>query len=597
MIRAWKAVIGWRVHVSRLSAICVLGIAAAAAPAASAQVNLNTTTATLLAKAQADECYIALGENVPLNFPPCAEGQTPKVNQSYVWSAVDTGDDVWFGTVANALCTTQGAFSSNSAGTTPYQTPSWACEYAASPYSPFPLPGYLGDFRPPKIYVYNKASGALTDMTPSRTTATGTDRNDELLRSTSGIRAGALVGDYVIFSGPKLSGGLAFFAFNWHTKQWIAKGELQGYSNIRKFLTVEGVTYAGVGGLVNGGSVLRFKGSFANLPTPAPGDGAPQCNSCFSFDTVGRLDSDAAYLTMHNGRMFVSTWPKDSGLGGIVMGPPLPAGGYTRSNIDQWTKVWDATQYEPDPTIATSYAGGALMSFGGYLYFGTINVPYASLQAWVAVYGPPANEDEFKQLFTYTFRPAVMFRAQGFETGAPTVDLLYGAPKLFAYTPPAEPGGTGTWALTTNKMPAGKTNPLYGTSGINNSLNVYIWEMALWQNKLWVGTFDWSWVVDQSQDRITLPTAKALQPAAAATVYGADLVFFNDTTSAAVTESNAGLINPTSYGVRTMIPAGDVMYVGMANAANLLGDTTDDQPDGGWELIKLQPKTTAAKGK
>jgi hypothetical protein len=306
---------------------------------AQAQIQLNTTTATLLAKAQADECYTGLGQNTPQDYPPCTAGQIPKVNQAYVWSEVDTGDDVWFGTVANALCTTEGTQAATSTGTTPYQTAGYVCEYGVGPYSPVPLPPPVGDFRPPRIYVYNKASKVLTDITPHNTNGS----LDPLLAQTTGLRAAVIAGNDVIFTGPELNGGLAFFAFDIPSEQWIAKGEINGYNNIRKFLNINGVIYAGVGKITQGGAVLRYTGSFATIPPPVRGQGAGTCPACFSFQTVGALDSDAAYLALHNGRMYVATWP-NGGLGGLYMGPTVPTGGYTVSNAGQWVKVWDAAQ-------------------------------------------------------------------------------------------------------------------------------------------------------------------------------------------------------------------------------------------------------------
>jgi hypothetical protein len=442
----------------------------------------------------------------------------------------------------------------------------------------------LGDFRPPRIYVYNKASNVLTDITPRGPTGT----TDRLLNQTSGLRAAVVAGNHVIFAGPKLTGGLAFFAYDIQSKQWVAKGQLAGLRNIRSFLNIGGIIYAGVGTL-QGGSVLRYTGSFVAIPPPAPGEGAGTCPTCFSFNPVAVLDSDAANLAVHNGRMYVSTWPA-RGLGGLYMGPPVPAGGYTLATARQWIKVWDARQYEPDPAVATSYAGGALHSFGGYLYWGTINVPFSSYYAWVAAHGAPATPEQAKEAVAFTFRPAVLFRSPGFDTAAPQVDLLYGAAELYAYTPPPGGGTGGTWALTPNKMPAGSSSPLYGSSGINNIYNLYIWSMAVWQNKLWVGTLDWSWLLAQMTQIITLPdpSAQASPSATPGFLHGADLFFFNDTNSAAVLEDRNGVGNVSSHGVRNLLPAGDSMYVGMANSANLLGDPANP-PNGGFELIRLDP--------
>jgi hypothetical protein len=560
---------------------------------APAQMNFNTTQGTLLAKAVPDECYLALGQNVRNDFPPCAAGKIPKVNQGYVWSLVDTGADLWFGTTANPLCTTEGTASSGDIGVTPYQTEAYACEYGVSPYVP-PLPEGLGDFRAPRIYVYNKATKVLTDITPKGpVTAANPLGLDSDLRRTIGLRAATRVGNHVIFAGPSLSGGIAMFAFRIDTKQWVAKQQLPLYLNIRQFLEVDGIVYTTVRTLSGTGAVLRYRGSIPVITPPPPPQAPPSCGTCFDFEIVGQLDTEGANIAIHSGRIYVTTWPGRA-MAGLFMSPPVPAGGLTRANAGQWIKVWAADNYEPDPVIATSYAGGALMSFGGYLYWGTINLPYASTQAWVAEYGPPANEEEFKQLLALTFRTAVVFRGRNFDT-TPEINLLYGAQKLTKYTP----GSPGTWTLADNNMPAGTKAPLYGPAGFGNPYTLYIWSMAVWDNKLWVGTFDWSYIVYLSQNIITLPDGARLpklQPQAnEPNVYGGDLYFFPNASSPAVAEDIFGLGNYSSYGVRNLVPAAGSMYVGMANAMNLLTDPNDTLPQGGWELIELQPKPAAAR--
>jgi hypothetical protein len=52
--------------------------------------------------------------------------------------------------------------------------------------------------------------------------------------------------------------------------------------------------------------------------------------------------------------------------------------------------------------------------------------------------------------------------------------------------------------------------------------------------------------------------------------------------------SLSGVGNISSYGVRTMV-SDDALYLGMANPMNLLTDPNDDLPEGGWELIELNP--------
>jgi len=563
-----------------------------AATLAAQTIPNNLTNSTLLAKAGPDECWIGLGANTAFNFPPCLAPETPKVNQGYIWSMIDVGDELWFGTVANPQCTTQGAAAQGENGLTPFTTEAYACEYSVSPYSP-PLPARFGDFRPPQMFVYNKTTKVLTDITP-KGPVTGTNPlgQDTLLRTTLGLRAAVRLGNHVLFAGPGIGHGISMFIFRIDTKQLVAKTTKNEFINIRDFATYNDVVYTGVRNLLGGGSVLRYRGSIPDITPPPPPEELPDCNICFLFERVGDIDSEAANLAVHEGRLYTSTWPDPAtaAMAGLWMSPVIPANGLTRSQAGGWLKVWKADDYEPDPVIATSYAGGALASFGGYLYWGTLHVPFESLLAYINVYGPPANEDEFEILFQRTFRSLALFRGKNFDT-SPQVQLLYGAAKLFKFTP----GDPGTWALTNNNM--GGIPGLFGTSGFNQPLNIYTWQMAVWNDKLWVGTLDFGYLLALIQMRETLPEgANELVPKSPITgadetsTYGADLYFFSDTASPARAENVTGFGNYASYGVRRLVPTPTSMFMGMANPMNLLTDTTDTLPEGGWELIELQLK-------
>ena len=69
---------------------------------------------------------------------------------------------------------------------------------------------------------------------------------------------------------------------------------------------------------------------------------------------------------------------------------------------------------------------------------------------------------------------------------------------------------------------------------------------------------------------------------------GADLYRVNGL-SPAVPESVHGLGNPVNFGIRTLV-AEDALYVGTANAMNLLTDPNDHLVKGGWNLIQLKGK-------
>jgi hypothetical protein len=551
---------------------------------------LTTTRGTLLAKAQPDECFVALGVNLPFTRPPCTFSQA-KVNQAYIWAMTRSGTDVWFGTAANPQCITHGALGVlDPSVLVPYRTNSWACEFGASPYSPWLLPAFIGDLRPPEILMWNSATSTLYDMTPRQPV---TPQNplglDSAIALTRGIRAAATFGGMVMLAGPSLFGGLNFFFYDAATREYLGVRNLPGYDNIRQFTVFQGHLYTTVGQTGVGGAVLRWTGAKAPLP----------CDTCLSFAVVGHLAGAGAYIEPHEGRLFVTTWPTGSlgAVASLVMSPRVPASGLTTAHADGWRVVWDVNDYEPDAPIATTYGGGAMASFDGYLYWGTMHVPWAATAAFVDAYGAPTTEQEWLNAVLGTFRGAAVFRGRGFDAAdAPgnhrpnRVDLLYGSPALPMYRP-ASATGPGEWMLANNRMPPPRRMPLFGYSGFNHPYNNYIWSMEVWDGRLWVGTMDWGHTAAEGTDiifRELLQRAVPFEVSAffAAQSFGGDLFFFQSSQTPAVAESTAGVGNFTSYGIRNMLAADDRLFVGMANGSNLL--TSPLLPRGGWELIELQ---------
>lgn len=563
--------------------------------------NQNTTNGYVRVKASPDECYAGLGKNVRFDFinqanpsQPCAPGKMPKVNQSYVWGTVLDGNIIWFGTTSNGQCITQGGLSRDPSQLTPYETDSWACEFGLSPYSTVnggQLPPIIGDFRPPRFYMYNRTTRQVTDISPrAPVTAANPLGLDALWLQLRGARAAALVGNYIVVGGPALAsdGRLNFFAFDKVQMRWVAKTQITGFDNIRRFVDFNGVLYAGVGrSLDAGGAVVRMVNNFTAIPAPPAPGVIPVCVACFVLQNVGNLDGEGAYLTVHNSRIFITTWPKP-GTAGMWMSPVIPAGGLTTANQNTWTKVWKAEDYEPDPVLATSYAGGAIFSWNGYLWWGTMNVPWASTGVWVERYGAPTDPTTSQEVVTKTWRPAVMFRARNFETGMPQVELLYGDAQLWKYNPPA--GATpGQFVLVNNTS---NLPPVYGRPGFGNPYTNYIWSMNVWNNKLYVGTMDWGYMASKGAAYLPINMALVnLIPLVGQ--YGADMWVFPNTNSPVIPESDSGFGNYGSYGIRNIIPVDSSrMFLGMANAMNLMTSPTDGRPDGGFELIEVVPRST-----
>ncbi|MCA1601953.1 MAG: hypothetical protein LC776_10050 [Acidobacteria bacterium] len=529
---------------------------------------LMTTLRELRAKAVPDECYRGLGLNKPFLAPPCSEG-TPKVNQAYVWAIAEAGSDVWFGTFANGNCVTAGTLAPDPQNIVPRQFPSYVCEFGVGPFSPSPLPPPVGDFRPPQIFVYNKLTNTHVNVTP---TVPGNPLQPILLvQQTLGMRAAARFGNLVILGGPSLRGGINLFAFRSDDRRFIAARNFPEFNEIRQWLLSDNNLYAAVGKSGGGGAILNWKGTAENP---------------FQFEVVGNTDGFGAYLTKHEGRIFVITWPPYRGTGEVIsslyMSPPVPEGGLTPADAHSWTKVWQASDYEPDPLVASRYAGGALASFDGFLYWGTMHIPFDATGAFFSVYGFPENHEDQLAAVIGTFRTTSIFRGRNFGEN-PKIDLLYGRRRLPAYMPPTETT-PGEWQLVSNNM--GKA-PRFGPSGFGNPFNNYTWSMAVWDDRLWVGTMDWSYLAYEGAANADIELPPALF---SRRTFGADLFYFPSSSSPAIAETLSGAGNYTSYGVRNILSS-DNLFLGMANPMNLLTDTTDDLPEGGWELLELSRRT------
>jgi hypothetical protein len=289
------------------------------------------------------------------------------------------------------------------------------------------------------------------------------------------------------------------------------------------------------------------------------------------------------------------------------MSPEIPEGGLTAQHAEEgiWKKVWSVNNYEPDPVTGYTYGGGALASFDGYLYWGTMHVPMLSALAHSRFYKYEADQQDVLMALIGTYRSISIFRGRNFDPSAePEIQLVYGMPRLPVFIPDGMGGGE--WIIRNNEM--GGAMPLYGPSGFGNPFNNYTWTMDVFHDQLFVGTMDWSYLMfGQSEagfpedlpfdcDQFQFPGmtceqmeevydqfVEAFDPTR---LFGADLFRFTGSDSPAIPESLAGVGNYTSYGIRTMVSA-ETLYLGMANPMNLLTDPTDDIPEGGWELIRL----------
>ncbi|HVV81554.1 MAG TPA: hypothetical protein VHE35_00700 [Kofleriaceae bacterium] len=525
-----------------------------------------------LAKAPVDECFNGIGQ--PVTYPDehgvCATG-VPKVNESYVWGLTKSGSSLWFGTASNVLCGVLYGYLEVTEPVGGAPGDDYVCERSVAANPAIGMPART-DSRVPSIYELDLTTrhliqwaGPVNGVSGGHAKGWTTDAT-KLLTLTSGFRSAGSLGDTVILAGPGRSllnqSGINVFAFDARQRTLIGYTTLVGVSNIRKWFTYDGVLYTGVGmatTMGGGGRVLRWNGPSDPL----------------RFTQVGTTGSEIAELVVHEGRLFGASWPQHGEVevpAGLYMSPVIPEGGLPESTAD-WEMVWRATDYEPDAVTATTYGTGALASFDGYLYWGTMQVPGRGALAHEDVYGEPATQQEAVANFANTLRAISIFRGQGFGLRTPPrLQVLYGASTL-----PGWDAETGQWV----QLPTGMGPALWGPSGFGNPFNNYTWTMEVYEGSLYIGTMDWSYLAFGAQMPDWLLPYLADLPFS----FGADILRIPSSRGPAVLESVNGAGNFANYGIRTMAGSPDGLFLGTANPMNLM-------PEGGWEIIRaIRPST------
>ncbi len=235
-----------------------------------------------------------------------------------------------------------------------------------------------------------------------------------MLLSTGGIRsawnhdgAAYLAGPAINPQNPEDSCGINIFAFEACSGKYLGGTTLEKYNNVRKAIDVNGNVYVGVGG-DGGGAVLKWTGGLAY-----------KCVvdevHLFEFEEVGKqMDGLVAELCFHQGRIYVTTWPKlnlvdpaKSMEAGVWMSPELdPCLGLEAEDAQphKWEKVWSVLDYEPDRVTALSYGGGAIENYGGYVYWGTMHVPLMAALTHFQIFGELENPLELAATLLGTWR-------------------------------------------------------------------------------------------------------------------------------------------------------------------------------------------------
>jgi hypothetical protein len=190
-----------------------------------------------------------------------------------------------------------------------------------------------------------------------------------------------------------------------------------------------------------------------------------------------------------------------------------------------------------------------------------------------------ANTSNLLADFLGTHRPICIFRGKNFGENNTQVELLYGSTNLPKYNVQ-----TKEWEIVPNNM---HQKPKFGLAGFNNFFNCYTWWMESYRGRLFVGTMDWSYLLGKGLEDLVGITIPQTLKNIAKNFYGADLYHFVSEDRPGIPVSLSGVGNYTNYGIRTMV-SDDFLYLGTANPMNLLTDTSDATPLGGWELRKLR---------
>jgi hypothetical protein len=537
-----------------------------------------------VASAPVDACFQSIGgaRPTPDANGNCPAGFQPKIDGDYIWSAARSGDYAYFGTLSDLAC---GA-STWSFDTTPELVPGAdVCEFGQGPTAAT-LGAMYGDIREPHVLRVNANTQQTQDITPL---------NDPILQHTLGLRAAAAnndvvleMGQYVPGPGSSVGGGLGMFAFEGSTGKFLGSKLFTDISSARGGVVAsDGNLYlAARNAGTTGGAVLRWTGDKANP---------------FQFETVGTLANDAGYITTFGNRLVVSGWgtqppgQKGAVVGGpskIWMSPDIPAAGLTPADADSWKPIFGWDQYDPDSTVATGIDWGALAEWHGDLYVGSYNpAALGAVESIWSKYGMPKTDAQKFADMAGANRAATIFRIHNPGTAQQTVTLLYGDKTLPVFNPTSK-----TWSRKANLL--GQT-PKFGPSGFNgNPGNAYSWTFTVFQDKLYMGTFDLTGLITPSapftkvNDGLSETSEKLLQtvvgPSLKATLGGGDVWRMDDPNRPAVAETLNGFGNSSDHGVRVFLPFPDkgLVYAGMASSWNL---KSTGPARGGWNLLKLTP--------
>ncbi|KAL6064793.1 hypothetical protein QOT17_010685 [Balamuthia mandrillaris] len=265
--------------------------------------------------------------------------------------------------------------------------------------------------------------------------------------------------------------------------------------------------------------------------------------------------------------------------------------GLEDSDNFKWNQVWRVSDYEPDRVVAVAYHMGAIASFDGWLYFGTINPPALPIAAHSSRYGfsEVSGNELLDRLLVMlgTLRGSIIVRGRTFGDPIllPEYQLVSGSPFLTVYNPAVG------WLLRENNM--GLTQggfPRSGLNGLDNYWNSHIWSMATLNSSLLIGTLDWSAIylnfLEAGIDADIADALPFLLPVQ--DLNGADLFRFLAGIEVPEEVDSGGNNNPYTCGWNSMAVQGNEVFMSGFNPFNVPGAASNSPPPtGGWSISSV----------
>jgi len=462
------------------------------------------------------------------------------------------------------------------------------------------------DYRTPSVYMYDETVEKVSKLSDQIT-----GDHFARLNETIGLRAAGHRNGVTLLGGPSRSLDFVnMFAFDTETGLFL-DSYLEDFNDIRKFTTdLKYDMYVGLSKPDDSGMILRYTG---DKEEP------------IKFDVIAVVEQNPAENSFYYDRLLVGTWPVGGDLtdaesvkpaylmvspiaadslpsigkihreSSLSQSPPgvLSASGLEDTKQLPWHSIWNMSEYEKDPVIATILGVSVSVQIGDWLYWGTVQFPNSGLNAWIQAYGRPKDKKTFVSYDVGAHRAMAMFRGRDLLHGNRIVELLYGNRVLPVFN--NDSSEQNCWTLEVNGM---EQTPKLGRGGFGNPQNLYLWSMTVIKgDTLLIGTYD----VYANTNAVVTPSAYGYRPS----IMGADLYIMktgtatgssksgpadevssmDDRISAAEYISLSGLTDELNYGVRNILSdpynkSNSEVIIGTASGWNV-------EAGSGFEVIKL----------